>query len=198
MDVDHDPGIGGIKYAAEKGLAVVVSESLRGGRLVKDPPDPVARVWREALQKNQLAEWGLRFVWNYPEVSTIVRDMSSIREVAESVAIADGAEPDSLTVQEEVLISRVRDAYRVLRRIPCSSCRPCMPCPEGIDVPRIFELYNDAFIYEDVETARSIYQNELHCADRCNRCRVCEERCVKNLDIVDWLEQARRLLAGSR
>jgi len=33
-----------------------------------------------------------------------------------------------------------------------------MPCPEGIDVPRIFELYNDAFIYEDVETARAIIE----------------------------------------
>jgi len=31
MDVDHDPGISGIKFAAEKGLAVVVDGPLRAG-----------------------------------------------------------------------------------------------------------------------------------------------------------------------
>jgi hypothetical protein len=72
-----------------------------------------------------------------------------------------------------------------------------MPCPEGIDVPRIFELYNDAFIYEDVETARILYRNELHHAEWCNRCRDCEKRCTKKLEIVDWLERARQLLSGS-
>jgi hypothetical protein len=112
----------------------------------------------------------------------------------EAVMLAGQADSDSLTIQEEILISRVRDEYLKLRRIPCSSCRPCMPCPEGIDVPRIFELYNDAFIYEDVETARAIYRNELHSVGGCTQCRACEERCVKKLAIIDLLDQVRRLL----
>lgn len=197
MDIDHDPGISGIRHAAEKGLAVVVTESLRHGRLAKKPPDPVSGIWGMGGDPGRFAAWALRFVWNYPEVSTVVCDVGSVRELAEIAVIADKAEPDNLTVPEEVLISRVRDAYKKLGRIPCSSCRPCMPCPEGIDVPRIFEIYNDAFIYEDVETARSIYRLEFHDAGRCNECRECEKRCARRLEIVNWLQQARRLLSDS-
>lgn len=189
MDVDHNPGVGGLKYAAEKGLAVVVTEPLRGGRLTKEPPPSVAKVWAGAPKKRTLAEWGLRWVWNHPEVSTVVSDMSSMEQVVENVALADSAEADSLTVQEEVLISQVREAYRKLSPIPCTSCRACMPCPEGIDVPRIFELYNDAIMYDDIETARSIYRMEQHNIDSCTECGVCEDACGKEIAIVDWLKE---------
>jgi predicted aldo/keto reductase-like oxidoreductase len=194
MDVDHDPGVSGIKYAAEKGLAVVITEPLRWGRLTKEPPDSVAELWASFPQKRTLAEWGLRWVWDHPEVSIVVSDMSTMEQVVENVALADSAEPDSLTVQELVLISKVREAFRKLRPIPCPSCRACMPCPQGIDVPRIFELYNDAIIYNDAKTARSIYCIEQHSADRCNECGVCENTCAKRLAVMDWLKVVNELL----
>jgi len=189
MDVDHQPGVGGLKYAAEKGLAVVITEPLRGGRLTKEPLKSVARVWASAPQKRTLAEWGLRWVWNHPEVSTVVSGMSTMEQVVENVALADSAEPDSFSIQEEVLISQVREAYRKLRLIPCTFCRACMPCPQGIDVPRLFELYNDAIMYGDIETARSIYDMEQHDIDNCNECGVCVDACGKEIAIVDWLKK---------
>jgi predicted aldo/keto reductase-like oxidoreductase len=197
MDVEHDPGIGGIRYAASRGMAVVVTEPLKSGRLIKEPPVPVGKVWGDDRAGSSLAKWGLRFIWSHPEISVAVHDFRSVRDLMESARIAKSAAPDSLTVQEELLINSVRDAYRKLERMPCASCRPCMPCPEGIDVPRIFEIYNDAFIYEDLKTACRIYRSEQHRADLCNRCGECEKRCVRNLKIIEWLEQAHRLLGGS-
>jgi predicted aldo/keto reductase-like oxidoreductase len=173
MDIDHDPGVTGIKYAAGKGLAVVVTEPLKGGRL---------------------REWGLRFVWNCREVATAVRDVSSAAELKESADLAARAEPGNLSIQEEVRISKARDAYLALRPLPCPSCRGCMPCPEAIDVPRIFELYNDAFMYGDLETVRLIYLNEKHRADLCTECGACEKSCAKRLPVLEWLKKARRLL----
>jgi predicted aldo/keto reductase-like oxidoreductase len=194
VDVDHDPGVSGIKYAAEKGLGVVIMEPLRWGRLTKEPPESVAEVWASTKSKRTLAEWGLRWIWDHPEVSVVVSDMSSMEQVMENVALADSAEPNSLTVQELVLISKVQEAYRKLRPIPCPSCRACMPCPQGIDVPRIFELYNDAIIYNDTKTARSIYCIEQHSAGSCNECGLCEKACAKRLAVMDWLKAARELL----
>jgi predicted aldo/keto reductase-like oxidoreductase len=196
MDVDHHPGVGGLKYAADNGLAVVITEPLKGGRLTKELPKSVARVWAGASQKRTLAEWGLRWVWNHPEVSTVVCDMSTMEQVAENVALADSAEPDGLTVQEQVLISRVRDAYRKLRPVPCTTCRGCMPCPQGIDVPRIFELYNDAIMYGDIKIPRSLYRLEQHDIDSCNECGACVKACGREIAILDWLKPAHQLLAG--
>jgi predicted aldo/keto reductase-like oxidoreductase len=187
MDADYLPGVSGLKYAAERGLAVVAAEPLRGGRLTKKPPPSVAEVWATASQKRSLAEWGLCWVWNHAEIATAVSDMSTLEQVKENTALADKAEPDSLTVAEEVLISRVRDAYRKLRPIPCTTCYGCMPCPLGIDVPRLFELYNDAVMYNNMETARAIYRREGHDIADCNQCGVCV--CGREIPILDWLER---------
>ncbi len=194
MDIDHNPGTSGINYAADRGLAVVVTEALRGGRLTKPPPEAVARVWAESGLERSPAEWALRFVWNHAAVSTAVCDASSIEQLAENLEIAEDGEPESLTVQEEVLISRVREEYHKHRVVPCPSCRPCMPCPEGIDVPRFFQVYNDAIMYDDLDTARSICRDEQLHPEACIECGVCEGRCAKRLPIIDWLRKARVFL----
>jgi predicted aldo/keto reductase-like oxidoreductase len=189
MDVDRNPGVSGLKYAAERGLAVVAGEPLRGGWLAKEPPPSVAEVWANAPEKRPLYEWGLCWVWSHPEIATAVSDMSTMEQVVANIALADSAEADSLSVPEEVVISQVREAYRRLRPIPCSSCRACMPCPQGIDVPRLFELYNDAIMYGDLEAAGSIYRREQHDIDQCNGCGVCVDACAKNIAILDWLKE---------
>jgi predicted aldo/keto reductase-like oxidoreductase len=187
MDADHLPGVSGLKYAAEKGLAVVAAEPLRGGRLTQEPPPSVAEVWATAPQKRSLAEWGLRWVWNHPEIAVAVSDMSTLEQLKENITLADSAQADNLTVAEEVLISWVMDAYRKLRPIPCTACRGCMPCPRGIDVPRLFELYNDATMYGDMETARAIYRREGHDIADCNQCGVCVCVCGREIPIMEWL-----------
>jgi len=193
MDEDIQPGASGLKYAADKGLAVIAAEPLLGGRLTREPPEPVAKLWDSAPQKRSLAEWGLRWVWNQPEVAAAVCDMATTEQVTENAALADQSGTDSLTIQEEVLISRVREAYRKLKPIPCAICHGCEPCAQGIDVPRIFELYNDAVMYDDVETARSIYRAERHSIENCTDCGECAGICARSIDIPEWLKKAHRL-----
>ncbi|OGO32485.1 MAG: hypothetical protein A2Z29_06690 [Chloroflexi bacterium RBG_16_56_11] len=196
MDSDHRPGIGGLNLAASRGLAVVVTEPLKGGRLTRNIPESIARIWTEATPQRPPAEWGLRWVWDNPEVSTVVSDMSSIAQLAQNLALADEATAETLTVPEQVLISRVREAYRKLRPIPCTGCRSCIPCPRDIDAPRIFELYNDAVMYGDVATARSLYQLEKHNIDNCDECNDCARACGRHIPIPDKLKIAQGLLGG--
>lgn len=196
MDVDHHPGVGGLKYAAGKGLAVVVSEPLKGGRLTRGLPGPVANLWAGA-PANTPAGWGLRWVWNHPEVSTVVSDMSGLAQVRENIALVDSAAADSLSVAEELLVNRVRDAYRNLKAIPCTACRGCMPCPLGIDAPRIFEIYNDVVMFGDKEIPRSIYRDEGHHPEICTECGLCVKACGFQVPITDWLKKAHQLLADN-
>jgi predicted aldo/keto reductase-like oxidoreductase len=192
MDADYQPGVSGLKYAADKGLAVIAAEPLRGGRLTQKPPPSVAKVWATASQRRPLAEWGLRWVWNHSEVATAVSDMSTVEQVKENITLAEKVRVDNLTIADEVLISRVRDAYRKLKPIPCTTCHGCMPCPQGINVPRLFELYNDAIMFGDMETARDIYQWEGHDIDSCDQCRLCV--CGRGIPILDWLRKLLEVL----
>lgn len=196
MDIDHHPGVSGLTYAASNGLAVVISKPLLGGRLTRSIPEKVAAVWNAAEPKRSPAEWALRWVWNHPEPSTVVVDMSTLEQVRENIALADSVQPETLTVPEELVVSRVRDAYRSLKPLPCTACRGCMPCPLGVDAPRIFEIYNDAVMYNDAVTGRDIYRLERHNIDDCNDCGTCAGKCGLGFPIPQWLKKARELLAG--
>jgi predicted aldo/keto reductase-like oxidoreductase len=195
MDIDHHPGVSGIKHAAARGLAVVAAGPLKRGRIARRLPASVASIW-QTMPEYSPAGWALRWVWNHPEIATTVSDMSNIAQIRENIALADKSAADSLTVAQELGINRVRDAYFKLKAISCTACRGCMPCPRGIDVPRIFELYNDASIYGNKEIPRSLYREEGHRVQDCNDCGLCENACGRHIPITRWLGKAHRLLAG--
>jgi predicted aldo/keto reductase-like oxidoreductase len=194
MDVDHHPGVGGIRLAAAGGLAVVTAGPLKGGRLARRIPPAVAEIWGAAPSGRSPAEWALRWVWHHPEVAAVISDAANLEELGENIDLAGAASADSLTVPEQILVNRVRDAYRALKPVNCTACRGCMPCPRDVDFPRVFELYNDAVIYDDVAAARKIYLEEGHHLAECDGCGRCEEACGRQVAVRDWLDKAHRLL----
>ncbi len=200
MDVDEQAGIKGLHYAAERGLAVVIMEPLRGGRLAKNPPPPpVAALWAQAPIQRTPADWALQWLWNQPEVSLILSGMSTLQQVEENIASAEKSAIDSLSAEELALVEQVRAAYQTLMPIPCTACEYCLPCPQGVAIPRIFGIYNEAIMYDDAKGAREAYLNWMNAkerADLCVECRQCEEQCPQAIEIVDWLKQAHAMLAG--
>ena len=89
VDVNTQAGRKGVEYAAAKGLAIVAMEPLRGGTLTKLPPEKVARVWETDPHQRSLAERGLLWVWNQPEISVVLSGMSTMEQVKENLAIAN-------------------------------------------------------------------------------------------------------------
>ena len=67
MDIEFQAGTAGLHYAAEKDLAVVIMEPLRGGRLAADLP-AAQPIWAEAKTQHTPADWALQWLWNQPEV----------------------------------------------------------------------------------------------------------------------------------
>ena len=199
MDVDYQAGRRGVEYAASKGLPVVVMEPVRGGQLAV-PRGPVAEVWKSAAQKRSPAAWALLWVWNQPEVSVALSGMSTMEQVVENVALADSARPGILSPEELALVDQAREAYKRLAPIPCTNCKYCMPCSSGVDISGIFEMYNDAMIYEDLEEARWLYRQlkEEQRADQCTRCGECMDACPQEIDIPEWLEKVHTCLAAEK
>jgi len=198
MDEDHQAGTKGLEYATRKGLAVVVMEPIRGGQLARNPPQVIKNLWVTAAQKRTPAEWALQWVWNHPEVSIVLSGMSTMEQVEQNVVSASRSESDLLTTDELNLITKVRDKYRELCPIPCTGCEYCMPCPNGVRIPRIFEIYNEAVMYNDEESARRSYQfiKEEERADKCVQCGACEGKCPQSIEIREWLAKVHKLLSG--
>ena len=74
----------------------------------------------------------------------------------ENLAFADRSQPGLLSAEELATVARVRDLYRELSPIPCTACRYCMPCPQGVAIPEILELRNDAQMYGDLARQRMV------------------------------------------
>ena len=196
MDEQNQAGTKGLEYAHKKGLAVVVMEPIRGGRLAR-PPEKVVKLWQSAPVQRTPAEWALRWVWNHPEVSTVLSGMGSMQQVAENVATAEHSQPHNLTADEVALVGRVKDAY-FSDAVACTGCRYCMPCPNDVDIPRVFNLYNDAVIYGDAARPRRDYgrMKPEQRADNCTKCEQCVGKCPQQLAIPELLEKADAFLTG--
>jgi hypothetical protein len=198
MDEESQAGTRGLEYAHKKGLAIVVMEPIRGGRLTR-PPETVANLWETAPIQRTPQEWALRWVWNHPEVTLALSGMSTMEQVVENVGYAEHSQANNLTTSDLELIRRVRDAYRSLSPASCTACRYCMPCPNSVDIPHIFDLYNEAIIYNSPAKPRKYYSDtreikEEQRADNCIKCEICLEKCPQKILIPELLEKAHAFL----
>ena len=199
VDTDYQAGRKGLKLAADRGMAVVVMEPLRGGRIAKNPPpEPVAKVWARSEREWTPAEWAFQWLLDQPEVSMSLSGMSEMSHVEENLEIASESAVGKLTEADHERIEEAREVYFSLAPIPCTQCEYCLPCPSGVAIPRIFDMYNDAVAYDAWGHARWAYNNPLKPearADNCIECGDCEEACPQNIKIIDWLATAHQKLA---
>jgi len=198
MDIENQAGTRGLRYAASKGLAVIVMEPVLGGRIV-NPPPIVQDLWDTAETKRMPADWALQWVWDQPEVSLVLSGMSNMQQVEENIASAKISGVSSLTMDELKLVSEVRDKYNDLAPIPCTQCKYCLPCPSGVNIPRNFEIYNQGAMYE-FESAQAGYNNWFPAdenAGNCLDCKDCEPLCPQQIPISDWMPKIHEKLAVS-
>ncbi len=199
MDTDYQAGERGLKMAAERGLGVVVMEPLKGGRLaIEKPPAPVKAVFDRAETPRKPAEWALQWLWNQPEVGLVLSGMSTFEQVELNLASASRSGVGSLSAEEVTIIEDARDAWEGLAPVACTHCEYCLPCPNDVLIPKIFEIYNNSVMYDIQERGRRSYQNQISegsRADACIECGTCEDLCPQHLTIIDYLKDAHAYLS---
>jgi predicted aldo/keto reductase-like oxidoreductase len=192
MDIEYQAGTKGLQYAAHKGLAVVIMEPLRGGQLTNKIPKSVSELWESATVSRTPADWALQWIWNHPEISVILSGMSTMQHVIENLDNAERSGAGMLSEEELILIDKVREEYRRLVPVPCTNCKYCMPCPNGVEIAGILEYYNDAIIYDNPRAPRFLYRNlsKDKQANNCVECFECEEKCPQGIPISEHLKEA--------
>jgi hypothetical protein len=186
MCEDIQAGSRGVEYAASQGTAVVVMEPLMGGNLAH-PPDRI----REMMGDHDPVSLALRWLWDKPEVALVLSGMSTLEQVKQNVDIASQAGMvGTLSASETELVRRLQDAYAEINPVPCTACRYCMPCPNGVEIPRNFELYNMFKMYDNSPFLyRNLYNDlpEEKQAANCIACQICEEKCPQGIEISAWM-----------
>ena len=191
MDEEYQAGTAGLDYAAEKGLGIVIMEPLRGGLLVRETPE-TKKIWALREQSRTAAEWGLRWLWNRPEITVVLSGMSAMQQVKDNLSYANDGKPSSLTADDLAVYEKIKIFYLSRSKIPCTNCRYCQPCMAGVGIPECFAAYNDAFIYKDTAGAKFSYDAFTGSggdASQCQDCGVCESLCPQHIMIRERLKE---------
>ena len=191
LDREYQAGEKGLDYAHKEGLDVIVMEPLRGGLLARKPPQEIEEIWAESSREISPAARALEWLWNDERISLVLSGMTELEEVIENTAVASRAEPGNLPESELELVEKAAEKMKELQPVNCTGCNYCVPCPEDVSIPRIFDYYNQAHIYDNFAEMQDSYNNidEEKSADACIQCRECEDKCPQNLNISQLMPE---------
>lgn len=198
----------GLEYAHSKGMAVVIMEPVKGGTLA-NPPAEAKAVINEASVKRTPVDWALQFLWNRPEVTTVLSGMSNMQQVVENCDSADRSGINSLSQEEEQTIARLAEIYQEKILVPCIGCEYCMPCPTGVNIPQNFAILNNYSLEQGwlrrFQVLRK-YKKLVGSKDKLNQenpngnallcvnCGECIPKCPQDINIPEELEKVHAIL----
>jgi len=198
MDEEYQAGTEGLKYAAAKGLAIVAMEPLRGGTLVNGLPPAARKVLEQADPEKSAVAWAFEWLWKHPEVTVVLSGMSHLDHVKENLQLTEDLKQKEWKKEDEKAIQSAVRIIRDQQMVDCTACNYCMPCPEGVNIPRNFTLYNDHHMLQD-PAAKLRYQrllSDMAKASNCIQCGLCEPQCPQSIPIRAELKHVDELLSS--
>ena len=166
-------------------IPVNIMEPVRGGALA-DLPQNAADLLTAADPQASQASWALRFAASLPNVQVTLSGMSTLEQVENNVETFSDFKPVSDADKE--LLARVAAAYLSGGAIPCTGCRYCMDCPNGVDIPRVFAAYNQYHLGQQMPAAYQLGMTIIgleHGPDHCINCGTCLTKCPQHIPIPD-------------
>lgn len=208
MDTAIQATTEGLKYSAGKEMAVVIMEPLKGGRLA-NPPAEAWEVMARSRIKRSPVDWALQYLWNLPEISLVLSGMSNLQMLNENCDSADRSGVSSLHEEDLNIIDDLIKIYRKKILVPCTSCKYCLPCPSGVNIPQNFAILNNVALErsnvrkwlnkrdykkmanspEKLDQAKSNGNASL-----CINCGICLEKCPQEINIPDELKKVYLIL----
>ena len=171
-----------------RGIPVVVMEPLRGGALATLNPEANV-IFKAAAPNASVASWAFRYVGSLDNVICILSGMNKMEHLEENIATFTDFKP--LSPAERETVEAALAAYRKSAAIPCTACRYCMPCPAGVEIPRIFGLYNHAKTTGNFRQFQMIYDkfDADSKASACVNCGACLKKCPQKINVPEELRK---------
>ena len=99
------------------------------------------------------------------------------------------------------MVAKVREVVNGLSPIPCTRCEYCLPCPNGVNIPRNFDVYNQVAMYDALDDCRNEYKRWIpddQKAAVCIQCDECLSKCPQQIPISTWLPVVEEVLGLNR
>jgi uncharacterized protein len=187
LDQSNAPAM---EYARKKGLGVAVMGPLGGGRVSGMPKEISDKL---GIKVEASAELGLRFVATNTNVDILLSGMSSMQQLLENIEYVSRLEPLSQAELHGIL--KMMEENKSLSELYCTGCNYCVPCPQEVNIPYIFQMMNYHKVYGIKDYAKKCY-SEIGTgwirgkkADSCTECGLCEKKCPQSLKIREQLKE---------
>ena len=162
---------------------IFVMEPVKGGSLAS-LPEEAENILKSFAPERSVASWALRFSGSLAGVSCVFSGMSSLAQVQDNIKTFKNFAP--LSKEESDALNRAIEEMSKISAIPCTSCNYCLEsCPEKIEIPVCFALYNESkrggahwnrqTMYDSIPKGRR--------AVNCNSCGACVLRCPQHIEI---------------
>ena len=189
-------------------IQAVVMEPLLGGRLAK-VTDDVKAMMQEVRSDDSPARWAFRWVGSHSNVLCVLSGMTTMEVLKENVETFSPLDPCS--DRENALMAKIADIMNGVPVIPCTDCKYCMPCPQGVDIPGNFALYNKAVndgVLPLPDKGTADYQQRLgkvvamfedglkkkQWATKCTECDSCLPKCPQHIRIPNQMSRLVEIL----
>ena len=103
-----------------------------------------------------------------------------------------------LSEKEREFYKKAREIYKKREKIACTACEYCLPCTVEINIPKVFAMWNKAFLYDEAEISKKAFEEYLKDGakpEACIECGKCENICPQSLEIIEGLKKADEFLA---
>ncbi len=177
----------------QNNIPCIVMEPVRGGALA-NPGEKACEILKAARPEKSIASWAIRYAASLPNIITVLSGMSNMEQLEDNINTMTNFEP--LSKDEIAIIEKAAEAYNLKDLIPCTSCRYCMDCPSGVNIPGMFELYNSYVMSKNKEGFVRMYNDTLdgERAEYCISCGTCAPHCPQNIDIPEKLGMIKGLV----
>ncbi|MBQ6444535.1 MAG: aldo/keto reductase [Methanosphaera sp.] len=201
LDVNAQAGIRAIELASSRDMGVFIMEPLKGGILADFMPKQAHDIITQSGIQRDNVDLALSWIFNTPGITCVLSGMKELDMVKQNIQIVENYGNNPLTDAELEVIEEVKGVFDEIIKIPCTSCDYCAPCPQGVEISAIFQLYNDKYIFPDkrclgVHPSYIIYaaivlgiMDSPFDGSLCIDCGLCKRKCPQQLDIPELLKQ---------
>lgn len=188
INTNYQAGTEGLRYAAARGMAVIIMEPLLGGKLANLAPH-VAEVFPEGKSH---VEYALDFLWDQPEVSLLLSGMTQPDQVEANLEYAGRSHVGMVTEEDRKIYAKAKEIFDEMALVNCTKCAYCMPCPFGLNIPELFAAYNMTASH-GMAAAKAAYAELSTKADACRACHHCEKECPQHIHISEIMPKVAKI-----